>query len=120
MNSQKFTQADEEALRETLKRCSPETIEAAIDFRKTGNTDNVGVIILGIIERFAEPDKKELLKNPPDDMLLAKELELDSLTMVEIVLMVEDAVGAHIDNSDVQNLKTLGDIKNFITSKASA
>jgi len=107
-------------LRETLKRCSPETAEAAIDFRKTGNLDNVGVIILGIIERFAEPDKKELLKNPPDDMVLSKELGLDSLTMVEIILMVEDAVGAQIDNSEIQNLKTLGDIKNFIRSKASA
>ena len=40
-----------------------------------------------------------------------------SLTMVEIVLAVEDAVGMSIDNEEIQNLHTLGDIKNFIRNK---
>lgn len=34
MDSQKFTPEDEAALRETLKRCSPETIEKAVELRK--------------------------------------------------------------------------------------
>ena len=42
MNPQNFTSEDEAALRETLKRCSPETIEKAVELRKTGNAELAG------------------------------------------------------------------------------
>ena len=118
MNSQ-FTQEDEAALRESLKRCSPETIEKAVEFRKTGNAELVGDVVIGIIERFAEPEKREMLKNPSDDLVIVDDLGFDSLTMVEIVLAVEDAIGTTIAEEDVQKLRTLGDIKNFIKEKVS-
>ncbi len=112
-----FTLEDESVLRENLKRCPPETIEKAVEFRKTGNADLVGDVVLGIIERFAEPDKKELLKNAPDSLKMVEDLGLDSLTMMEIVLAVEDAVGTQIENEDVQKIHTIGDIKQYIKSK---
>ncbi len=118
MNPQ-FTSEDEAALRETLKRCSPSTIEKAVEFRKTGNPELVGDVVIGIIERFVEPDKRDLLKNPPDSLVIIEDLSLDSLTMVEIVLAVEDAIGTTIAEDEVQKLKTLGDIKNFIREKVS-
>ncbi len=114
-----FTSEDEAVLRENLKRCSPETIEKAVEFRKTGNPEIVGDVVLGIIERFAEPDKKELLKNAPDSLKMVDDLGLDSLTMMEIVLAVEDAVGMGIDNEDVQKIHTVGDIKSYIKFKVS-
>lgn len=55
MDSQKFTPEDEAALRETLKRCSPETIEKAVELRKTGNAELAGPVVIGIIERFSNP-----------------------------------------------------------------
>lgn len=117
MNSENFTPEDESSLREALKRCSESTIESAVEFRKTGNPELVGPVVIGIIERFAEPDKREMLKNASDDLKMVDDLGLDSLTMVEIVLAVEDAVGMSIDNEEIQNLHTLGDIKNFIRNK---
>jgi len=51
-----FTPEDEAALREALKRCSPSTFEAAVQFRKTGNPEHVPAIVIGVIERFVEPD----------------------------------------------------------------
>lgn len=117
MDSQKFTPEDEAALRETLKRCSPETIEKAVELRKTGNAELAGPVVIGIIERFLEPEKRDLLKVPKDSLRMVDDLGLDSLTMVEIVLAVEDAVGTSIDNEDVQKIHTLGDIKAFISSK---
>lgn len=117
MDSQKFTPEDEAALRETLKRCSPETIEKAVELRKTGNAEIAGPVVIGIIERFLEPEKRDLLKDPKDSLRMVDDLGLDSLTMVEIVLAVEDAVGTSIDNEDLQKIHTLGDIKAFISSK---
>lgn len=64
MNPQNFTSEDEAALRETLKRCSPETIEKAVELRKTGNAELAGPVVIGIIERFLEPEKRDPLKKP--------------------------------------------------------
>lgn len=120
MNSENFTQEDEANLRESLKRCSPETIEKAVEFRKTHNPELVGPVVIGIITRFVEPDKREMLKNAPDTIIMTDDLGLDSLTMVEIVLVVEDAIGMGIDNDEIQQLRTLGDIKEFIRRKITA
>lgn len=117
MNCQNFTSEDEQALRESLKRCSPETIERAVEFRKTGNAELLGDVVMGIIERFVEEGLREKLRNASDDIVLVDELALDSLTMVEIVLAVEDATGASIENEEVQSLRTLGDVKKFIRNK---
>lgn len=117
MNSENFTQEDENALREALKRCSAETIEKAVELRKTGNSELAGPVVIGIIERFLDPEKRDLLKNASDSLNMVDDLGLDSLTMVEIVLAVEDATGMSIDNSEIQKLHTIGDIKAFIASK---
>ncbi len=120
MEIKNFTSEDEANLRDSLKRCSPETIDAAINFRKTGDISQINTVVLGVLARFVEADKKDLLVNPPDTMVLAQELGLDSITMVEIVLCVEDATGFAISNDEIQNLKTLGDVKNFILAKANS
>ncbi len=119
MNNDNFTVEDEANLRENLKKCSPETIEAVISFRKGGDIALVPQIIVGILERFTEEEYKDLLKKPSDDMVLSDALGLDSLTMVEIVLAVEEAIGTTIDNDEIESLKTLGDIKSFIEKKVS-
>lgn len=119
MNPENFTSEDEAVLRDALKRCSEQTIEKAVEFRKTGNPELVGPVVMGIIERFLEPEKRAALKSAPDSAKMIEDLGLDSLTMVEIVLAVEDAIGMSIDNDDIQKLKTLGDIKNYIKEKVS-
>lgn len=119
MNPENFTSEDEAVLRDALKRCSEQTVEKAVEFRKTGNPELVGPVVMGIIERFLEPEKRDALKSAPDSAKMIEDLGLDSLTMVEIVLAVEDAVGMSIDNDDIQKLKTLGDIKNYIKEKVS-
>jgi len=115
--SKPFTVEDEAALVEVLKRCSPATIEAAIKFRKTGDPVPVSTVVIGIIERFAEPDQRARLRGADDDLRLIEDLGVDSLTMMEIVILVEDALQMSINNDELRNLRTLGDIKTFIDCK---
>ena len=117
MNTENFTPEKEAALREALKRCSADTIEKAVQFRKTADKSLLDDVVIGIIERFTEPEKRELLRSGNDQIDMVKDLELDSLTMVEIVLCVEDALEVSIDNEDVQTLHTLADIKAYIAKK---
>src|SRR5258708_31433603 len=100
-----FAPEDEAALREALKRCSPSTFEAAVQFRKTGNAEHVPAVVIGVIERFVEPDLRVKLKDADDDLRLIEDLGIDSLTMMEIVILVEDALQMTINNHDLPNLR---------------
>lgn len=112
-----FGPEDETALRESLKRCSPSTFEAAVQFRKTGNPEHVPAVVIGVIERFVEPDLKTKLKEADDDLRLIEDLGIDSLTMMEIVILVEDILQLTINNDELRNLRTIGDVKTFIDCK---
>ena len=112
-----FAPEDEVALREALKRCSPSTFEAAVQFRKTGNAEHVPAVVIGVIERFVEPDLRVKLKDADDDLRMIEDLGIDSLTMMEIVILVEDVLQMTINNDELRNLRTVGDVKTFIDCK---
>src|SRR5688500_3389477 len=112
-----FAPEDEAALRETLKRCSPSTFEAAVQFRKTGNAEHVPAVVIGVIERFVEPERRIKMKDAGDDLRLIEDLGIDSLTMMEIVILVEDVLQMTINNDELRNLRTVGDVKTFIDCK---
>jgi len=112
-----FAPEDEVALRESLKRCSPSTFEAAVQFRKTGNPEHVPAVVIGVIERFVEPDLRVKLKDADDDLRLIEDLGVDSLTMMEIVILVEEVLQLTINNDELRNLRTVGDVKTFIDCK---
>lgn len=112
-----FTPEAETALRESLRRCSPSAFEAAVQFRKTGNADHVPAVVIGVIERFVEPDLRAKLKDSDDDIRLVEDLGIDSLTMMEIVILVEEVLQMSINNDELRNLRTVGDVKTFIDCK---
>src|SRR5687767_1218989 len=112
-----FAPEDEAALREALKRCSPSTFEAAVQFRKTGNPEHVPAVVIGVIERFVEPDLRTKMKDAGDDLRLIEDLGIDSLTMMEIVILVEDVLQMTINNDELRTLRTVGDVKTFIDCK---
>ena len=115
--SKPFAPEDESALREALKRCSPSAFESAVQFRKTGNPEHVPAVVIGIVERFVEPDLRIKLKDADDDLRLIEDLGIDSLTMKEIVILVEDVLQLSINNDELRNLRTVGDVKTFIDCK---
>jgi len=44
------------------------------------------------------------------------DLDVDSLAMVEVVMLCEEKFGVTIPDSEVKNLNTVGDAVNYITS----
>ena len=109
----------EELLRETLKRCSPETIEAALAFRNSGDANLVPTVVLGIVARFLDPEVTDKLRSGDDSVRFMEDLGMDSLTMIEAIMMVEESLGVSIKNEELINLRTVGDLKGFIHQKIS-
>jgi acyl carrier protein len=57
-----------------------------------------------------------------DDVTVEKsfvdDLDIDSLSMVEIAVQAEDKFGVKIPDDELANLKTVGDAVSYIASKA--
>ena len=112
-----FTSAEDAALREALKRCSPATYEAAHRYRDTGDPAQLPVIVLGVVERYVERDFRPKLRHPAADLLLADDLGIDSLTMMEIVMLAEEVLQITITSEELVRLHTLDDAQRFIAAK---
>ncbi len=108
------------ALHDLLKHCSVATREAAIRFRQGGRPDLLPDIVVGVIEHHVESGLRPRLHTGDDDLRLAEDLGLDSLTLMEIVLLMEDVLLVTIGNDDLGSVRTLGDVKNLVTTRLSA
>ena len=112
------TALSDEALREALKRCRPETLHAAMAYRQSGDVAMLPIVVAGVIERFVEPELRPQLCRADDTLRLREDLGLDSLTMMEIVLLAEDVFQINVSADELRHLCTLGQIKTFIAGKA--
>jgi len=111
---------DDPVLRETLKRCSPATYYAACKFRASGDPDALRTVVLGVVERFADRDRRACLQGDPAGVAalhLREDLGLDSLTMMEVVMIAEEVLGITISNEELTRLRTLGAVQAFIVEK---
>ena len=74
---------------------------------------------MNTIETLQQAIKKELgrdLGTLTKDTSL-EELALDSLDVVQIVMAIEDVFDIEIDDDDVENLKTVGQLLDYIEAR---
>lgn len=57
----------------------------------------------------------EALVKPESDII--KDLGLDSLDIVDMLMSVEEEFGVSVDDGNVAEMKTVADVVNFIESK---
>jgi len=70
-----------------------------------------------IIAGLAEILEEVAGVNPDDvaeDKSFTEDLDVDSLSMVEVVVAAEEKFGVKIPDEEVQNLKTVGDAVDYI------
>ena len=108
---------DPALIEDAMKRCRPEAVEAAKKYRENGDPKLAPVIVLGIVERFLEPEMREKLEDGGANLRFMEDLGVDSLTMVEIVMTVEQVLDVKIDNEELRELRTLGDVNSYITAR---
>jgi acyl carrier protein len=63
-----------------------------------------------ILEEVAGVDPSDVSEGKS----FTEELDVDSLSMVEVVVAAEEKFGVKIPDDEVQNLKTVGDAADFV------
>ena len=113
------TEQEIAALRTGLKRCTQQTVDAAVRFRTTGDLVEIPTVVYGIIERHLPAENTRDLSQAGDDTKLIEDLGVDSLTLLEIVLSIEETTGISVENDELREISTLGQVKEFIARKIS-
>ncbi len=75
---------------------------------------------MAVFEELKEMVVEQLGINPDDftaDKDIIKDLGCDSLDIVDMLMAVEDKYGFEVDDSEVEGLKTIGDVVSYIESK---
>jgi len=106
--------ADEIRLRDALKHCPPAVHEAVRRFRQEPRPELLPLILTHVIERYVAPDLRVRLQGPTDDLLLLEHLGLDSLSLMEIMIRLEDVFPITIRDDELRQVRTLGDIRRLI------
>ena len=101
-------------LQAALKHCSPATLEAARQFRQTGRPEYLFAALRGIIEHYMEPALRPRLQEAGDGIRLIEDLGLDSLTLMQIAMKVEDTLQLSISDDELRHFRTLGDVRQFV------
>ena len=112
-----LTENDLADLKEGLRRCSPETIEAAIRYRQTGDLDAIPLVVFGILDRYQPATAPIKLSEANENTRLIEDIGLDSLTLLEIVLSIEEVLKLRIENEELREIRTLGQLNKFLHAK---
>ncbi len=90
---------------------------AAREFRRAGNPEFAPIIVCGIIERYTEAGLRGKLSSGDLNLSLSKDLGLDSLTMLEIVLLTEEVMQITVDVKNLRTQDTLGEILQHVENQ---
>jgi hypothetical protein len=108
---------DESGLRATLKFCSPATYAAARHFLRTRDTARLPVIITGMVERYVEGRLQSRLQMGSHALRLREDLGLDSLSMMEFVVLADEVLQVTLSDAELSDLRTLGDVQSVFHRK---
>ena len=100
-----------------MRRCNPQAIEAAIQFQTSKDPALAPVIVMGIIERYVEPQNRDKVRTAVDETRLYEDLGVDSLMMVEIVMAIEETLQVTAPDEELRGLRSVGDVKKYLDAK---
>lgn len=115
-----ITEEERKGIEETLRHCPEGTYEALAEFRETGSIPSFHKFLVGVLERHMEPESSHLLSREDlADLKFIDDLGIDSMTMMEIVIAVEECLGITIENEDLMEIQTYGELDKYVASKLS-
>src|SRR5262245_49548885 len=103
------------ALRDLLKRYPPSTLAAARQLR-AGNREGetVRIFVLGVIGRHLPHAINTQLRLGDDHLRLTADLGLDSLSLLEMIVIVEEVLDVTVPQERLRRLRTIGDVVELI------
>ena len=97
-----------------LQRFPLEVRDAYRRFRSTNDVAALHLVVLAVVRDFTPRTAEGALA---DEMRLVEDLGYDSLAVAETVFFLEDLFHVRIENKELITVRTVGDLRGFITRK---
>jgi 3-hydroxyacyl-[acyl-carrier-protein] dehydratase len=104
-------------IKERFFNFDPATITAICDYQKQPNPDLVPVIVNGIIAKYLPP---ELRERAPEAMQSFNVFGIESVTLMEIILDIQDALNLVITDAELRSLHSFEEASKLLTDKMNA
>jgi 3-hydroxyacyl-[acyl-carrier-protein] dehydratase len=97
-----------------LQRFPLEVRDAYRSFRSTGDVAALQLVVLAVVRDFMPRPSEAVLT---DEMRLMEDLGYDSLAVAETVFFLEDLLQVRIENKELLQVRTVGELRGFVTRK---
>jgi hypothetical protein len=104
-------------LREKLRDFPEEFQQAVLGFKGNPTPAALDVIVIGLLRYHTGETFTSMYEEKGGAVLLAEDLGLDSLALIEVSFQAEEFIGFVLQIQDFENLATLGDLQNFLRGR---
>jgi acyl carrier protein len=111
---------DPEQIAQKLQGYPTEIVDAFSTFVRDGDFEAFEAGFLGALGFLAEASDPATVRNAPGEARLHEDLNIDSLAMVELVFLLEDAFGTAIRDEELQRVRTVNDIRQLARGRFAA
>ncbi len=105
-------------LRKNLHGYPSGTADAGEALLRTRDPAHLTPLIAGVLNylstQASDAQHATLLSEEGQSLELVADLQLDSLTMVEVAFLVEDSLGIKLPDEELSQLSTLGDLNRML------
>ncbi len=99
----------------------PESILQDYDaFKETGDTGKLNKFVIGLIQFLQDTGTNTNAGDLSDDTRLQEDLGIDSITIAEVVFLLEEIFEIEINNQELMDISTVGQLREFIIEKLSS
>jgi 3-hydroxyacyl-[acyl-carrier-protein] dehydratase len=106
-------------IREKLVGYPDEVIGHYESFRKDGDVRDLHEFVLGLICFMQDTDDSNGAQEVGDLSRLSEDLGIDSITIAEVIFLLEEIFEIEIQNQEVAQIATVGELREFILTKIS-
>lgn len=108
---------NETEINERFMNLNPEALQAIREYHATHKPELVHTIVNGIVEKYLPAEMRnrasEAMKSP-------NAFGIESVTLMEIMLDIQDALGIEITDNELRGLKNFDDATNLLRQKVAA
>ena len=101
-------------LENELDRAPKGTREALYAFKESGDISQLEIFAKGVIARNIDDAFIENFSKVDDSTRIVDDLGIDSLTMLEIAMTLEDALGIELIDDDLSGIETYGNMRDYL------
>jgi acyl carrier protein len=108
---------NETEIEERFFNFSPSTLDAIRVYHRSRDPQLVSAIVQGIVEKYLPP---ELRSRAPEAMNSLNGFGIESVTLMEIILDIQDALDLMISDAELRSLHSFDDAKKMLSDKVAA